>query len=63
MLKYIFAALAAATIWAVVLVFQLPLWIAIAAAVLVVLAHVVLFWWFLCKGRKDDRKDDEQGDR
>lgn len=32
------------------------LWIAVSAAVLVVLAHVVLFWWFLCKGRKDDGK-------
>ena len=31
-----------------------PLWIAIAAAVMVVLAHMGLFWWFLCKGRKDD---------
>jgi flagellar basal body-associated protein FliL len=31
------------------------LWIAIAAAVVVVLAHIVLFWWFLCKGRKTDR--------
>lgn len=30
------------------------LWIAIAAAVAVVLAHGLLFWWFLCKGRKDD---------
>jgi hypothetical protein len=29
-------------------------WIAIAAAIVVVLAHVALFWWFLCKGRKDD---------
>ena len=23
-------------------------------AIVVVLAHVALFWWFLCKGRKDD---------
>ncbi len=33
-------------------------WIAIAAAVAVVLSHVVLFWWFLCKGRKNDDKRD-----
>ena len=25
------------------------LWIAIAATVLVILAHVGLFWWFLCR--------------
>jgi len=30
------------------------LWIAVAAAALVVLAHAALFWWFLCKPRKDD---------
>lgn len=30
-------------------------WIAITAAVLVVLAHIVLFWWFLCKGKKNDK--------
>lgn len=29
-----------------------PLAIAIAATVVVVLAHIGLFWWFLCKGRK-----------
>ncbi len=37
--------------------------IAIAASIIVVLAHGVLFWWFICKGRKDDRKDDDRGDR
>jgi type VI secretion system protein ImpL len=36
MLKYIFAALAAAILWAVVLVFQLPIWIAIAATTLII---------------------------
>lgn len=35
-----------------------PLQIALAAGVIVVLAHVGLFWWFVCKGRKD--KDDDQ---
>jgi hypothetical protein len=36
-----------------------PLAIAIVAAVLVVLAHIGLFWWFLCKGRgKDKGRDD-----
>ena len=34
-----------------------PLIIAMAAAVLVVLAHIALFWWFICKGRKDDDRD------
>ena len=29
--------------------------IAIAAAVLVVLAHIGLFWWFICRKGKDDR--------
>ncbi|MFL5348288.1 MAG: type VI secretion system membrane subunit TssM [Hyalangium sp.] len=42
MLKYIFAALAAATIWAVVLVFQLPLWIAVAFTTLLVLGLIAL---------------------
>jgi len=37
------------------------LWIAVGAAVLVVLAHVVLFWWFLIRKGKD--KDDESGGR
>jgi hypothetical protein len=36
------------------------LWIALGAALLVVLAHAGLFWWFICKGRKND---DESGDR
>jgi hypothetical protein len=37
-----------------------PFWIAIASAVIVVLAHVGLFWWFLCKGRgKGDNRDGE----
>jgi len=36
MLKYIFATLAAAMLWAVVLVFQLPIWIAILATALIV---------------------------
>ncbi len=42
MLKYIFAALAAATIWAVVLVFQLPIWIAIAFTTLIILGLIAL---------------------
>ncbi|WP_224240865.1 type VI secretion system membrane subunit TssM [Hyalangium gracile] len=42
MLKYIFAALAAATIWAVVVVFQLPIWIAIAVTTLIVLGLIAL---------------------
>ena len=33
------------------------LWIAVGAAVLVVLAHVGLFWWFLVRKSKDDGKD------
>jgi type VI secretion system protein ImpL len=36
MLKYIFATLAAAIIWAVVLVFQLPIWIAVLVTTLIV---------------------------
>ena len=32
------------------------LWIAIGAAVIVVLAHIGLFWWFLMRKGKD--KDD-----
>lgn len=32
------------------------LWIAIGAAVIVVLAHIGLFWWFLIRKGKD--KDD-----
>jgi len=32
--------------------------IALAAAVMVVLAHIGLFWWFLVrKGKDDDRRD------
>lgn len=30
------------------------LWIALGAALVVVLAHVGLFWWFLMRKRKDD---------
>lgn len=36
------------------------LWIALAAGVLVVVAHIVLFWWFLCKGRKPDSRPPEE---
>jgi len=42
MLKYIFAALAAAILWAVVLVFQLPIWIAIAATTLIIAGLIAL---------------------
>ena len=42
MLKYIFAALAVATIWAVVLVFQQPIWIAIVFTMIVVLGLIAL---------------------
>jgi hypothetical protein len=34
------------------------LWIALAAAALVIVAHGVLFWWFLCRKGKDAKKDD-----
>ena len=40
-----------------------PLWIALGAAGLVILAHVALFWFFLAKpGPKDDagRPDDPE---
>jgi hypothetical protein len=30
-------------------------WIAVGAALLVVLAHVALFWWFLCRKGKGDK--------
>jgi hypothetical protein len=33
------------------------LWIAIGAAVIVVLAHIGLFWWFICKGNKKPPSD------
>jgi hypothetical protein len=33
------------------------LWIAIGAAVIVVLAHIGLFWWFICKGDKKPPSD------
>ncbi|HYH98480.1 type VI secretion system membrane subunit TssM [Hyalangium sp.] len=42
MLKYIFAALAAAILWAVVLVFQLPIWIAIVATTLIIVGLIAL---------------------
>lgn len=42
MLKYIFAALAIATIWAVVVVFGFPPWIAIAVTMLIVLGLIAL---------------------
>ncbi|KFE70552.1 type VI secretion system membrane subunit TssM [Hyalangium minutum] len=42
MLKYIFAALAAAILWAVVLVFQLPIWIAILATTLIIAGLIAL---------------------
>jgi type VI secretion system protein ImpL len=42
MLKYIFAALAVATIWAVVLLFQQPPWIAIAVTMFIVLGLLAL---------------------
>lgn len=34
------------------------LWIALAAAAVVIVAHGVLFWWFLCRKGKDAKKDD-----
>ena len=37
------------------------LWIAVGAAVIVVLAHIGLFWWLLI--RKGKGKDQESGDR
>jgi hypothetical protein len=33
------------------------LWIAIAATLAVVIAHVFLFWWFLMRKRKDDDRE------
>lgn len=33
------------------------LWIAIVATLAVFLAHLVLFWWFLIRKRKDDHRD------
>jgi len=39
--------------------FQNPaLWIALAAAILVIVAHAALFWWFLCRKGKDPGKRD-----
>jgi len=37
-----------------------PLWIALGATLLVVLAHVALFWFFL--GRPPRKRDDEPPD-
>lgn len=34
------------------------LWIALAAAALVIVAHGVLFWWFLCRKGKDKSGQD-----
>jgi hypothetical protein len=34
------------------------LWIALAAAALVIVAQGVLFWWFLCRKGKDAKRDD-----
>ncbi|HEX8698803.1 MAG TPA: type VI secretion system membrane subunit TssM [Myxococcaceae bacterium] len=42
MLKYILGALVIATIWAVVLVFQFPIWVAIAVTTLVILSLVAV---------------------
>ncbi|MBN1208011.1 MAG: type VI secretion system membrane subunit TssM [Myxococcaceae bacterium] len=42
MFKYIIAALVAAALWAVVLVFQLPIWIAIAATTLIILVLIAI---------------------
>jgi type VI secretion system protein ImpL len=42
MLKYILSALVIATIWAVVLVFQFPIWVAIAITTLVILSLVAV---------------------
>ena len=42
------------------------LWIAIAATVLVILAHVGLFWWFLCRRVEkppEDQRQDDSDDR
>lgn len=36
-------------------------WIAIIAAIAVVLAHIVLFWWFLCRKRKNGDKNGREG--
>lgn len=36
------------------------LWIALAAALLVILAHVGLFWWFLCRGKKHGGDQDKE---
>jgi hypothetical protein len=33
------------------------LWTAVGAAVIVVLAHIGLFWWFICKGNKKPPSD------
>jgi len=37
------------------------IWIAAGAALLVVLAHAGLFWWFICKPRKGDEDRDGNG--
>ncbi len=39
------------------------LWIAIAATIVVIAAHGVLFWWFLCKKDKSVPKSEESDNR
>jgi plastocyanin domain-containing protein len=39
------------------------LWIAIAATIVVIAAHGLLFWWFLCKKDKSAPESEEPEDR
>ena len=39
------------------------LWIAIIATIIVIAAHGVLFWWFLCKKDKAGAEREESEDR
>lgn len=39
------------------------LWIAIAATIVVIGAHGILFWWFLCKKDNSGPKNEEPEDR
>jgi plastocyanin domain-containing protein len=38
------------------------LWIAIIATVIVIAAHGLLFWWFLCKKDKTQPPKEKQGE-